>query len=117
MCRLFHNISNHWILKRDYQIDEHHLENSGHSSNDHENYAVYFDQQVNAIARHKHKTDTFINLFLTFEDGLDKDGYDTSDGRLFSTCCVCCEERIQGEGNSTNDGVVCDDCLNSNYTY
>jgi len=93
------------------------LENCGHSSNTHEEYSVYFDQQANAIVRYKQKTQSFEDLYLTFEDGIDKDGYDTSDGKLFTTCCVCCEERIQGEGNSTNDGIVCDDCLNSNYTY
>jgi len=113
----YKNISNTWILKKDYDIEEHHLENCGHSSNDHEEYSVYFDQQVSAIVRHKQETENFNGLYLTFEDGLDKDGYDTSDGKLFTTCCVCCEERIDGEGNSTNDGVVCDDCLNSNYTY
>ena len=113
----YKNVSNQWVLKKDYQIEEHHLENCGHSSNDHDDYSVYFDQKAKAVIRHKHTTNDFDDLLLTFEDGIDKEGDDADTGKLFTTLCVCCEDRIHGDGNSTDDGIVCDECLNANYHY
>ncbi|MDP8269439.1 MAG: hypothetical protein P9L97_11995 [Candidatus Tenebribacter davisii] len=110
-------IANKWVISRGKTIEEENLCNCGHGSNDHGEYAVYFDQEVNSAIRHKEKTHGFDNLDLEFEEGMDRYGDDTSSGYLGLTYCSCCNDAIEGESTYTEDGEVCDYCLNNYYSY
>jgi hypothetical protein len=111
------NVQNIWKISKGKIIEEDCVNNCGHNSNDHSDYAVYFDLSVNALIRHKIRTSDFHDLLLDFSDGLDKNGDDTSSGHLEVNYCDCCNESIDGDGNYTEDGYVCDHCLNEHYTY
>ncbi len=111
------HIPNKWIVSRDKSISEDCVDNCGHGNNDHDNYAVYFDLTVNAAIRHKKRTSNFEDLYLNFEQGLDKSGDETCSGKLGLTYCSCCNESIEGDSTYTEDGEVCDYCLNEHYTF
>lgn len=110
-------VPNKWIVSRDKSISEDWVNNCGHGSNDHEDYSVYFDLDVNARIRHKEKTSNFGDLYLDFQDGLDKYGDDTNSGHIGLNYCACCDASIEGESTYTEDGEVCDYCLNEHYTF
>jgi len=110
-------IPNRWLVARNRTISEDNVSNCGHGSNDHSDYSVYFDLTVNAAIRHKEKTTGFEKLCLDFYEGLDRHGDDTEFGHLNVTYCSCCDQLIEGENNHTDDGPVCDSCLNDYYTY
>ncbi|MCF8346831.1 MAG: hypothetical protein K9G38_06435 [Bacteroidales bacterium] len=110
-------VSNKWVISRNKTISEDNLYNCGHSNNDHGEFSVYFDQAVSAAIRYKEKTDNFDDLSLDFEDGLDRYGDSTSSGYIGLRYCSCCEETVDGELTYTEDGEVCDYCLNNYYTY
>ena len=109
-------VPNRWVISRDTEISDDRVDNCGHNNNSHDDYSVYFDLTVTAL-RHKERTSGFENLYLEFEEGLDKYGDDTSSGRLGLRYCTCCNESIDGESTYTNDGEVCDYCLNEHYTF
>ena len=110
-------VPNRWLVARNRTISEDCLNNCGHNDNDHAEYAVYFDMDVNASIRHKEKTTGFNDLYLDFYDGLDRNGDDADSGHLELTYCACCEEPIEGELTYTEDGPVCEYCLSENYTF
>jgi len=111
-------VPNKWVISQNKTIEEDHLYNCGHgSSDDHNEHSVYFDQQVCAAIRHKENTKDFSDLGLEFEEGLDRYGDDTSSGYLGLTYCSCCNDAIEGESTYTEDGEVCDYCLNNYFTY
>ena len=111
------NTSNEWVIKHNYTIDEDQVENCGHADNVHEDYAIYFDLTVNAIARNKEMTTDFSKIFLEFYEGIDKDGYSTSEGTLAIDYCDICGARLNDDGTHTEDGMVCDYCLYHYYTF
>jgi len=110
-------VSNRWVISRDKEISDDLVDNCGHNNNSHDDFSVYFDLNLAASIRHKEKTYDFGNLGLEFEDGLDRYGDDTNSGYLGLTYCSCCENAIEEESTYTEDGEVCDYCLNNYYSY
>jgi hypothetical protein len=110
-------IPNDWILKRELSLPSDCVDNCGHGKNDHDEYAVYFDLQTNAVIRAKNQTTHFDAISLCFEDGINADGDDTQSGQLAENHCACCGDSMDGEGNSTEDGQVCHYCYERYYSY
>jgi hypothetical protein len=110
-------IPNEWILSKSRTMNEDQLYNCGHCENNHEEYAVYFDMDTHSMIRSKTITDNFSDLYLEFENGIDRDGDDTENGSFGCRICACCEGTIYGESYETDDGEVCEHCLNNRYLY
>jgi len=111
------NVTNRWLVNFEKEVSSDQLDNCGHGNNCHDDYSVYFDLEVSALVRHQDKTRDFSGIYLEFEDGIDNYGDDTSSGKLHLEYCECCGEAILGDGNSTEDGLVCDYCLDEYYQY
>lgn len=110
-------VPNKWLIARKKNIPSECLSNCGHSENNHGDFSVYFDQDVTAAIRHKERTQNFADFLLEFEDGLDRYGNETSSGYLDLRYCACCEETVEGDLTYTEDGEVCDYCLNNYYIF
>ena len=109
-------VSDSWIISRQplpYDM----VENCGHQDNDHGDYAVYFDLDVQASIRHKDHTDNFDGIYMRFEDGLDKYGEDTAEGQMLFNFCYHCGIIVTGETNIVHGEHVCDRCLSEHYQW
>lgn len=109
-------IRDDWIISRQ-QLSSDMVENCGNQNNNHGDYATYFDLDVQSSVRPKECTENFSDIYMQFEDGLDKYGDDTREGQMLFNFCYHCGIIVTDETSIVNGEYVCDSCLADNYLW